>query len=637
MPHPQLIMIHLSKVSQNKTIIENYFNIIHNKINSTEILKNFVIDKSIYTIELLTKLDTIIKSDITSNDPIYLHFLENDTLIKKKEYEKYYNKKILTEWIAQLCKPKIVNNKIEKIFEGNMKINSYIDYIVSNNNINWEENKNMLHGSIENKIVKQHITHNLYNNTNVDFSTNITTDDVLINDISSSYDMIIFDTLFNKHNIIHASCCDKIKKLKIRGTNCESLGIHLIMKSLNKNGRGCIIVPESLLFSESNQIVETRKYLVENFNIKKITQLNENFYYTKGNKNAIIYFENNNKTSKIIFTSLKIDNNVTVESNLLDIDYSTISSNYSLYYKLYQDKLTDTKYTSIEYIPMTNLFNFNTVENNSKVLVFDKYYNDSSSIKICDKIENENNFYLSEKKNDQYIPMFLLHFIEYIIKNKINLFIKGKLQQFDTDKIKTISIPSLSKSVQESIVLYYNNSNLIYTNNLKQIESYVDLKKCLFMLGNISNNMKLDDIVSISTSKDFEGSMIAIIKNSMACGSISLIENISTREYTFLNNSYYLSSKTNNILIEYIYYYMEYNINKIIEITQHTSKPNLSQKQLENLCIPIVDLDIQTKIISYCKFYDNAINKVKLENDTIKQKDIMNIISQLYTLNQFVQ
>jgi len=82
---------------------------------------------------------------------------------------------------------------------------------------------------------------------------------------------------------------------------------------------------------------------------------------------------------------------------------------------------------------------------------------------------------------------------------------------------------------------------------------------------------------------------------------------------------------------------MEYNMNKIIEITQHTSKPNLSQKQLENVCIPIVDLDIQTKIISYCKFYDNTINKVKLENDTLKQKDIMSIISQLYTLYQFVQ
>ena len=51
------------------------------------------------------------------------------------------------------------------------------------------------------------------------------------------------------------------------------------MSSLNDNGRCAVIIPDGVLFNESNQHQGTRQYLIENFNLHKVVSLNDDFFF----------------------------------------------------------------------------------------------------------------------------------------------------------------------------------------------------------------------------------------------------------------------------------------------------------------------------------------------------------------------
>jgi type I restriction-modification system DNA methylase subunit len=89
-----------------------------------------------------------------------------------------------------------------------------------------------------------------------------------------------------EQNMKHAECCERVNKLKIRGTKCEPLYLQLLMTSLKSGGLCAVIVPKSLLISDSSCHIETRKYLLKNFELKNIIEMNRTY---------IIYFENSGR------------------------------------------------------------------------------------------------------------------------------------------------------------------------------------------------------------------------------------------------------------------------------------------------------------------------------------------------------
>ena len=635
--------------------IDDYVKLIDILINSKYNTTILEIKPSIFTIEILEKLkqcfneykDKIIEPNKLIKI-IYDYYLNKDTLQQIKDYEYYYNNDLMVEWILDYIK--IGDIKYKSLLEGNIKINSYTQAILHRSkNID----KSNFHRYQENPIINTHINYELYPHiSNAPITTNIIFTDIFINNKPTKYDFIIFDTITKKHNIIHASCCDRIKNFKIRGTNYESLVIQLIMSMLNKNGLAVICVPDSFLFSDSNQLVETRKYLIENFKISSIIQLDEDIYKIKGYKKSIIIFENKGQTEEIIYKHLynKLEANTICTINLNTIR----DNNYSLYYKLYDMKTpNNNSIVKMEYTPIENIFKFHDkdIEIKDKVLVFDKYYNNNDSIKIIDTNENQpislDYHLILEECTDEYIKYFPTYYLEYILKQKTNLFLKGKLNQIDINKIKKIQIPKISKEMQISVNTYYTQAKAIYKFNLKQIDNYIDLKKNLFnMLFNVKY-VRLDSMCSIY-SKEIEELpvmkdlpqpiqfLIEVVKNSSLAGTVKLLENVNISENKLSNNSYYLLVN-DDVLIQYIYYYMWFIMNKIIELAQLNTKPTLNIGQLSSLSIPIVNTDIMNNIISYCCSFDNSINKITLENETMKDKDILTLISQIYNFSPFVQ
>ena len=69
-------------------------------------------------------------------------------------------------------------------------------------------------------------------------------------EILEKVDVILANEPMGIKNIVHASCCERIKELKIRGTKAEPLFLQLFMQALNDGGRCAVIVPDGVLFNE---------------------------------------------------------------------------------------------------------------------------------------------------------------------------------------------------------------------------------------------------------------------------------------------------------------------------------------------------------------------------------------------------
>ncbi len=591
-------------------------------------INNIVFDAYDKIIDIFKKKQTI-DFDLIFND-VFSFYLANENLSVSKDYVKLYNNKNLTKWIWELAKPKIGKNG-ETIFEGNLKVNSIINNISCVDKNFFSDN---LFGTQSNNIVSDVNTLALYIKSKTFTSKNISSEDVLIKDINlnkKSFDVIFYDFPQGVHNIIHANCCQKIKKLKLRGTKAEPLLLQLIMGSLNKNGRAYLIVPDSLLFSDSIQPVETRKYLLENFCVKKIIQIDEHFYFTKGVKNSILYFENKDKTSNVQFTKISLNGDNIKEENICSLNIDKIKQNiYSLYYKNYQD---ETSNTNIDFKSVGEIFSFTNNKNqiaNSIGLV--KYYKNESSIKYIETIDSVNNndfetiIYVDPNTNPNIKSnIFMIKYLENNLRNKFEQFTKGKMNQFDIDKIKTFKLPILSEKTQLAVTNYLNLTDKMIKCNNEKIQMINQMKECVMKTIPDSELVELSTITELYDGKIKNSKLIGVIRNGLTAGTVYNIDDISKVS----NNSHYLIVKNQEYLFDYVYHWLLFNENKLKELANLTPQANLNKSNLLNFKIPHIDLEKQHEIISYCNDFELQVIRYNQDNKAISEKDILSSVLKL--------
>jgi hypothetical protein len=607
-----------------KLIISSIKNELNNKLN----IFNF--DTNNIVFDIYDKIIAIFKNNNTIDfdcffDDLFKFYLNNDNLSISKEYSKYYNNKILSKWLYNLAKEKIDKNH-EIILEGNLKINSIISNI-NNNDKNYYMNN--IFAVQTNNIVSDINILQMYRKSQVLFAKNIT-NDVLINDFrlnKTMFDVIFYDFPHGIHNVIHANCCKKIKNFKIRGTKSEPLLLQLIIGSLKKNGLAYLIVPDSLLFSDSIQHIETRKYLLENLYVNKIIQIDEQFYFNKGIKNSILVFENKNKTTKIDFSKISICDEEVKENFLNTYDINKIRNNlYSLYYKNYQSDILN---NNIEFKTVGEFFNFsNNVNNITNYIGLSKYYKNENNIKYVDNLENENFetiIYIDEKIHSNIKSnKFMLKYLENNLKNKYEQFTKGKMYQFDIDKIKSFKIPILSEQTQLAVFNYLELINEITKCNLNKISMIKQMIDCIMKTIPTNNFIELSSICELYEDT-IDCNLIGIIKNGLSAGTVYKINNSTM----ISNNSYYILIKNNQYLFNFIYYWLLYNEEKLKDLSNLTNQSNLNKFNLLSFKIPIINLEKQLEIISYCDEFISQINRLKLDNKSILDKDILSTVIKL--------
>jgi hypothetical protein len=611
----------IDNIVDNKKQINEKYNMFRFKTyhNDDDYMYNTIISK--------IKMMNITYDNINIVNDTFLYYLNNDTQLSIKEYYNYYNNMILSDFIVNMVIKN--NNKYEYIYDGNMKINSFIsNYISKVKNVDYTK----IFGLQNNNNIKDLVNIELFLKTNINFNNNITSNDVLINDLQNNklYDLIFFDLQINTHNIIHANCCERIKKLKIRGTKAEALLLQLIMLSLNKMGVAVIIVPDSILYGSSTQQCDTRKYLLENFNILNIIEIDESIYYYKGNKSSILYFKNDGNTKNITFSKLTSTNIETIKTINIDM---IVNNMYNLYYKSYNSEKTDnnTK-TNTNIDNLINIYkSYKEIQNvknlyiDSQILTLPKYLKNNSMIKTieCKDLENNDNqeyFIVNKNKSSE----FTLQYLKKLLTKNSNLYTEGKMNQINISNIKKIEIPNVDPTIQSKVIDTTNIIESIKNKNINIINEYNNIISNVFQFLDTPNKNKLElvcDIYSLDEIKNskiiINDNIIGITRNGSNAGSVYLI----SKDKISSNNSYYLIGK-DNIIQLYLYYYLFSKQSVLEEKSKLTAQNNLTKTSLETINIHIVNMELQKYIVDLMTSFNNNISKIIETHTILKNIDI---------------
>ena len=643
----EIIDIICNEYTDVNKLIENilfYFTI--SEQNTNENKYNFYIK----TIDQTLKKKTIIEFEKIMNLYEKLKNINKENIIKHLVYiiKTSQNKK-LTNYQKQ----------IDSVFK---KINLHYDfYDVDNNNNNINNNNILFLNSplffLENNLLNIYKEHyidiidlnqnnisllNMYNNFIGNNNLNIQHNDFIRkNCINKLYDIIISYFPEGIKNIIHAECCDRIKNLKIRGTKSEPLILQLVMSSLQENGEAFIIVPNTLLFNDSKQHIETRKYLLENFNVIHVVPLNDC-------NNSLIYFKNNGITKFVNFKILK-DNQLKIFKT---IDINDIKlKDYNLFYEKYNDlenkKNLESNVSLSELVDVITNENINEIDLNlNHYLVFSKYLNNKDDIKLVfdELILEKDTFILLVKDKNKCSQKYLNYYLFNNLINDKNLITSGKLNKIDINLLLNYKIVLLSLKTQKTVASYYDINNQIIEDNENQLLLYKQMINKLININTLINinKISLEQICKIKSSPNDE-TFIIINKNSSLTGNVNLYTNIHQGNVNLSTNihqgnvnlstnihqentNYYYIGDIKGFDKKCLYYLLKNEENALYKLASQTKNINLSRKNLENFEIKNLSEKLQKNIVCECDKYSNMIDGLKQTNDYLKNINIFDVI-----------
>lgn len=307
---------------------------------------------------------------------IYELHLKTGTSSAMRDLGQYFTNRSVIKYMIKLTDPKIINGQIETLLDPTMGTGGFLTMAIKFLNqkyedIDWSKQKDYIYGFDIDENVKNMSFINLFLETTEKFS-NIIQQDTLYNglkinsdNILDKVDIIIANEPMGLKGVKYKLCCDKIKNLKIRGTKAEPLFLQLMMESLNENGRCAVVVPDGFLFTDAKLHLNTRKHLVENFNLKEIIMLNDkNFFLNTNVQTSILFFEKKGKTENVIFKQLKL-NNLDVKDEVLKIVNikDIVKTGYSLFIDDYL--INQNIRFKVDYISLKKLCIFETSKYNS--------------------------------------------------------------------------------------------------------------------------------------------------------------------------------------------------------------------------------------------------------------------------------
>ncbi|MEM3857991.1 MAG: N-6 DNA methylase [Candidatus Micrarchaeaceae archaeon] len=404
-----------------------------------------------------------------------------------RDLGQYFTSRKVIKYMINLVDPKLNQTICDPTMGTGGFLTMTVKYLRQKYNINWKTYKNLIFGYDVDNDVTNLATLNLLLETGEIFD-NLECKNVLTSNIDKKFD-IIFANEPMGIDINYDKCSPNLKSFNIKGT-CESLFMQLFMNLLNKDGKACIIVPETFLSGSKN---ETRKYLINNFDVRKIVHLNGKFFLNTNINAYIIYFINSGpKTQNVDFYVL--DENL-VENKILTVDYEKIkNNNYILIHRFYVPISSKLEYPIYKlkdickFLPKSKrkakygkdvgLYPF--FRSGKKVKYCDTYDYDVESIIIGTGGEanikygvkfscSTDNVILTSKTQNVDIK-----YVYYYLKNNIDILQRGffgtTIKHISSEYIKNIEIPLPPLDVQLSIV---KKIDLLCT-EIQQIENQIN-------------------------------------------------------------------------------------------------------------------------------------------------------------------
>ena len=302
--------------------------------------------------EILEILDNVSMSDVDCQMDtlgwVYEQHLKTGASSAGRDLGQFFTDRFICEYMTTLCKPGFKYPGVpESVCDPSMGtggfLTSFIKYYKKHHAtvlIDWSVQQQEIHGNDTDPRVAGVARLNLFMETGGSCSTNLRTHDSLYGDLTQTgYDVILANMPFGLKGIIHADCCERVKDLKIRGTKSEPLFLQLMMVSLNRGGRCAVVVPEGMLNNSTSCHDGTRKYLLDNFELKRVIKMRGKFFMNTGIEPSILFFENTGKPTVAVefWDVVKGSDGLINETMVLSVPRKRFDASCSLDMRRYQE------------------------------------------------------------------------------------------------------------------------------------------------------------------------------------------------------------------------------------------------------------------------------------------------------------
>ncbi len=448
---------------------------------------------------------------------VYEIYFKHENAPSIKELCKNYTDRLIINYMISVCPIFTDKGIIDTISDPTMGTSGILSHVINHINnkckkINWGENKDKTYGCDSSTEMRNISVINLLIQTREVFPVKLS--DSLKNDIGlAKVKVIMADIPTEVKNMRHAECCSKIKNLRIRGTKSEPLFLQLCMESLEKMGRCCIIVPDSALFGNAGLHMETRRHLVENYNVKKIIKIN------KSNKSILYFVNNKSKTQKVELCEITIDKKEVKENMISKISYDDIvDTEYNLSVNRYSDTnirkakgttykqlgdvchfkngspLIKAKFDDGDYLVIGNgkspIGTHNKFNMNKDTILCSSMGQHAGHISMYNQKVWATDCFSITSKNPKIILNQYLYYVLLELQTTIYAYKLGN--HLTIDNIKVLEIPVPSIEAQKFMI----NEISILKNKIEQLESEIehDKKKInTFIINYLINNTSDSD------------------------------------------------------------------------------------------------------------------------------------------------
>ena len=226
-----------------------------------------------------------------------------------RDLGQFFTDRFICEYMTELCKPGFKSPGVpESVCDPSMGTGGFLTAFIkyfkkhhADKPIDWSVQQKEIHGCDTDPKVAGVSRLNLFMETGGNRTTNLLTHDSLYGDLTQTgYDVILANMPFGLKGIKHAECCERVKALKIRGTKSEPLFLQLMMVSLNMGGRCAVVVPDGMLINSSSCHNDTRKYLLDHFDLKRVIKMKGQFFMNTGIQPSILFFEKTGKPTETV-------------------------------------------------------------------------------------------------------------------------------------------------------------------------------------------------------------------------------------------------------------------------------------------------------------------------------------------------
>jgi len=265
-----------------------------------------------------------------------------------RDLGQFFTDRSICDYMVNLCNPGFKSKDVpESVCDPSMGtggfLTSYMKFYKkqhADKPIDWSIQNKEIHGCDTDPKVAGVARLNLFMESGGNRAVNLRTHDSLYGDLTQTgYDLILANMPFGIKGIKHAECCERVKDLKIRGTKSEPLFLQLMMVSLNRGGRCAVVVPDGMLVNGSTCHNETRKYLLDRFELNRVIKMKGQFFMNTGIQPSILFFENTGTPTSVVefWDVIKGSNGEIEETLILSVPRSKFDASCSFDMRRYQE------------------------------------------------------------------------------------------------------------------------------------------------------------------------------------------------------------------------------------------------------------------------------------------------------------